>query len=119
MGYFRAPAAGGAPQPCDDQRVEAKPLLVNDHLDAAAVEFGQAWYRVIERIDQHLVATAQQFPRQDNELALGATHGEATDNLEDPHSHLGDPLSCSSSAHATFGKRAAATASAPPGDRLP
>src|SRR5229473_572546 len=89
MGYFRAPAAGGAPQPCDDQRVEAKPFLVNNHLDAAAVEFGQAWHRVIERIDQHLVATAEQFPRQDNELPLGATHGEATDNVEDPHSHLG------------------------------
>src|SRR2546428_13247958 len=43
----------------------------------------------LSRHDPRLVAVAQQFPRRDNELPLGATHGEATDNVEDPHSHLG------------------------------
>src|SRR3989442_12563661 len=73
----------------------------------------------LSRHDQRLVAVAQQFPRQDNELPLGATHGEATDNVEDPHGHLGALLSCSSSAHATSGKRAAAITWARLADPLP
>ena len=89
MNYFRPPVAGGAPQPREDQRVQAEALLVNHDLDAAALEIGQARYQVIERINQHSVATAQQLPRQDDELPLCATRGEAADHLEDPHRHLG------------------------------
>src|SRR6266403_1141063 len=89
MGYLRAPAAGLAAQPCDDQRVQAKPFLVDDHLNAAAIEFGQEWHRVIERIDQHLVATAQQISRQDHKLPFGAAYSEAADNVEDAQNHLG------------------------------
>src|SRR5712691_12032228 len=38
--YFRAPTAGGTPQPCNDQQVQAQPLLVDDHFNAAPLELG-------------------------------------------------------------------------------
>ena len=63
--------------------------MVDDHLNATASELGQAWHRVIERIDQHLVATAQQFPRQEDELSLGATSCEAADYVENAQRRLG------------------------------